>query len=290
MSFAYTALRDEYARLLAACEVTERLQALAAAKRILLLKPRYSKVSAKTGVPILWLMVINERESGSNLFTYLGNGQSLHRVTSEVPAGRGPFATWEAGAEDALHLDRIDAVTDWCWPHALYEGEAWNGFGPRMHGRHTGYLWAGTSVYNGGKYVADRQWDAGAWDKQLGIVPLMRALVSLDASLDLAATPIASPLPAPAAILAPLPVPQGHDGGAHGVPWLQAALNTLQGAALKTDGSYGRLTRMAVRTFQATQGLAADGLAGPLTIAAIEAALVSVSPAGAPASLILPSK
>jgi lysozyme family protein len=290
MTFSYTALRDEYARLLAACVVTERLQALAAAKRILLLKPRYAEVSAKTGVPVLWLMVINERESGSNLFTYLGNGQSLRRVTTEVPAGRGPFASWEAGAEDALHLDHIDAVTDWCWPHALYEGEAWNGFGPRMHGRHTGYLWAGTNVYDSGKYVADRQWDAGAFDEQLGIVPLMRALVSLDASLDLTAAPASAPSTIPVPVPAPLPVPQGHDGGAHGVLWLQTALNALQGAALTIDGSYGRFTRMAVRTFQAAHGLTADGLAGPLTIAAIEAALASASPAGAPAGLILPSK
>ena len=290
MSFAYAALRDEYIRLLATCEVTERMQALAAAKRILLLKPRYAEVSAKTGAPVLWLMAINERESGSSLFTYLGNGQPLRRVTTEVPAGRGPFATWEAGAEDALHLDRIDAVTDWCWPRALYEGEAWNGFGPRMHGRHSGYLWAGTSVYDGGKYVADCQWDAKAFDKQLGIVPVMRALVSLDAGLDLAAAPATMPVAAPAPVPAPLPVPQGHDGGAHGVGWLQAALNSLQAAGLAADGSYGRFTRMAVRTFQAAHGLAADGLAGPLTIAAIEAALASASPAGTPAGSILPSK
>ncbi len=270
MQYPYAAFSDEYTRLLGACQITERLSTLAAAKRILALRPRYAEVTAKTRVPMVWLMAINERESGSNLFTYLGNGQSLRQVTTEVPRNRGPFATWEAGAEDALHLDHIDAVTDWCWPHALYEGEAWNGFGPRMHGRHTGYLWAGTNVYAGGKYVADEIWDAGAWDKQIGIVALMKTLVSLDATLDL---PGVVPAVSAKTIPAPLPVPQGHDGGSHGVAWLQAALNGLQHAGLTVDGSYGRFTRMAVRTFQGAHGLTVDGLAGPLTIAAIEAAL-----------------
>lgn len=277
MQYPYAALRGEELALLATCQITGRPSALAAAKRILPLKPRYAEVSAKTGVPILWLMAINERESSSNLFTYLGNGQSLREVTTEVPRGRGPFPDWEAGAIDALHLDRIDAVTDWCWARALYEGEAWNGFGPRMHGRHTGYLWAGTNVYTGGKYIADGQWDAGERDKQLGIVPLMKMLVQLDATLDLPGSVAAYPAYIGAVPAAPLPVPQGHAAGIHGVAWLQTSLNTLQHAGLRVDGSYGRFTRMAVRAFQAAHGLAVDGLAGPLTLAAVEAALSASS-------------
>jgi len=57
---------------------------------------------------------------------------------------------------------------------------------------------------------------------------------------------------------------------------LQAALNRLnatQGFSkdppLVVDGCYGRHTRRAVTAFQATHGLAPDGLAGPLTLAAI---------------------
>jgi lysozyme family protein len=278
MQHPYNALRDEYIRLLAACQITERMQALAAAKRILALKPRYAEVSAQTGVPVLWLMVINERESGSSLYTYLGNGQPLRQVTTLVPAGRGPFASWEAGAIDALHLDHVDQVADWCWPKALYECEAWNGFGPRMHNRHTGYLWAGTNIYDGGKYVSDGVWDAGAWDRQLGCVPLMKTLVQLDASLDLpaaVAADTAKPVPAP------LPVPLGHDGGDHGVAWLQDALNTVQQSGLRVDGSYGRLTRMAVRQFQTARGLDVDGVAGPLTLAALEKAVTSHNNPGA---------
>jgi lysozyme family protein len=270
MRHPFDALAGEYTALLASCQITRRLEAIVAAKRILKLKPRYQAVSAKTGVPILWLMAINERESSSNMYTYLGNGQSLFRVTTEVPRGRGPFGTWEEGAEDALHLDQIDQVRDWSWPRALYEDELWNGFGYRAYGRHSPYLWGGTNIQQPGKYVADGVWNPNAWDPQLGTVALMKTIVSLDASLDLAGgVPVVPDQPIPD----PAPVPQGHDGGEHGVSWLQDALNKIENAELVVDGSYGRLTARAVRTFQAAHGLAVDGIAGPLTIAAVEKAL-----------------
>ncbi len=61
---------------------------------------------------------------------------------------------------------------------------------------------------------------------------------------------------------------------AHGTVWLQMSLNKL-GAdpALVPDGSFGPLTAAAIRAFQASHGLQADGRATPETIAAIEAAL-----------------
>jgi peptidoglycan hydrolase-like protein with peptidoglycan-binding domain len=39
---------------------------------------------------------------------------------------------------------------------------------------------------------------------------------------------------------------------------------------LIVDGSYGRHTRRAVAAFQVAHGIAADGIAGPLTVAEIE--------------------
>jgi hypothetical protein len=53
-------------------------------------------------------------------------------VKAPLVQGRGPFPSWEAGAIDALHLDHVDQVANWCWPKALYECEAWNGFGHPM--------------------------------------------------------------------------------------------------------------------------------------------------------------
>ena len=56
--------------------------------------------------------------------------------------------------------------------------------------------------------------------------------------------------------------------------WLQQALNDL-GAdpVLDVDGRYGPGTARAVRGFQAAAGLKADGVAGPITLAAIETRL-----------------
>ena len=74
-------------------------------------------------------------------------------------------------------------------------------------------------------------------------------------------------MPSPASV--PVGVGAGPSGG-NVTKWLQAALNRL-GAdpLLAVDGCCGRHTRRAVTMFQATHGLAPDGLAGPLTLSAL---------------------
>jgi putative chitinase len=59
---------------------------------------------------------------------------------------------------------------------------------------------------------------------------------------------------------------------------LQTSLNRLghtdtQGHPLVADGDYGRRTRQAVEDFQRRHGLVADGIAGPLTLAAVHRAV-----------------
>lgn len=72
------------------------------------------------------------------------------------------------------------------------------------------------------------------------------------------------------------PVPREFEAGPvrtdHSPKALQAALNRL-GATLVVDGDVGPATRAAVRSFQAGHGLDDDGIAGPSTWAAIDAAL-----------------
>ena len=53
---------------------------------------------------------------------------------------------------------------------------------------------------------------------------------------------------------------------------LQSDLNTLNNAGLKEDGDYGKLTKAAVKDFQAKRGIADDGICGPITKAEIAAA------------------
>lgn len=292
--------REEYNRLAAIAYPSDDRQAARIMRRahdLLMFKPRYMEVQNRVGVPALWLMVINERESSSDFGTYLGNGQSLRYVTTLVPAGRGPWRSWEDGAIDAITYDHVGrpGPEGWTWAWFLFKCEGWNGFGPRLHGRHSGYLWSGTQVYDtdpdgGGKYVEDGVWDANYHDTQLGVYPLARALLQLDPSLALIGP-------------APFNTSWGHkpsessDAVARlqpqsekltGICWLQDSLNKIQGSGLKIDGSYGRHTRAAVRQFQATHSLSVDGQAGDLTCSAIDAELVRMQKSGGVSKVVTP--
>jgi peptidoglycan hydrolase-like protein with peptidoglycan-binding domain len=58
------------------------------------------------------------------------------------------------------------------------------------------------------------------------------------------------------------------------VKWLQTALNVIgTEPPLDVDGEYGPLTTAAVKRFQETHGLVADGWAGDVTHAALQLAL-----------------
>ncbi len=172
-------LKAEYEADLANAKPTRSTDAIIAAKRLLVHRDRFLALQKMSGVPALWVMPVFERENPS-FNAYLGNGDNLNRPTTHVPRGRGPFDSWEAGAADALKLDRITQVPQWTWARACYEWELWNGFGPRHHGRPSGYVWSGTSIYQGGKYVSDGVWSRGTWDHQLGCVELARAIAELD--------------------------------------------------------------------------------------------------------------
>jgi lysozyme family protein len=175
----FDAVKAEYESDLATAKPTRSSEAISAAKTLLVNRDRFLKMQALSGVPALWVMPVFEREN-PHFDSYLGNGDPLSHPTVHVPRGRGPFASWEEGATDALKLDHITGTTDWTWSWACYRWELWNGVGPRNHGRPSGYLWSGTTIYQGGKYVYDGVWSRGTWDKQLGCVELARAIAELD--------------------------------------------------------------------------------------------------------------
>lgn len=275
MSYAFAALEPELKSWLARCKITRPDVVHARVDSILAHQPtildQYLAAEKASGVPAAVLFALNERESSSNMHTYLGNGDPLSRPTRHVPAHRGPFNTWAEGAADALHLDHLDQVAKrpggWTWPMAVFEEELWNGFGPRAHGRVSGYPWSYTNIYQGGKYVADGVWSASTWDTQIGTVPLMLALIERHPELALDSHPEKIDAPPPTTV-APAPT-----GSVHDTKWLQTALNGLLGSSLVVDGSYGRNTARVVRAFQKDNGLNVDGIFGPVTEKALVAAL-----------------
>lgn len=277
MQHPFDALAREYAALLAAMRIdASRENELAArAAEVLELGNRHSdewaEVEAKTGVPRLWGLASFERESSSDYSRSPAQGDRWDRVSVHVPRGLGPYRFWGDACQAAYVIDKLDEVgaPNWTWTRVCYEGELFNGFGPRAHGRHTGYLWSWTSIYDGGKYVVDGKWDPAAQDEQCGMVPMMAALLRLDASLALADV---MPAQSPSVVAPPEGLPMGVGGPfGDGTGRLQDMLNRLGAEPpLVVDGSYGRMTRRAVAAFQAAHGLESDGLAGPLTMAALQ--------------------
>jgi len=267
MQHPFPVLASEYESSLARMVITDVARVEAAVKEILPGKERYKAVEAATKIPAAFTGALDYREDDCNPHDGLGQGDPWSHVSTHVPAGKGPFSSWYAAAIFYLRYDRVDvlSVPAWTLPYACWKGEAWNGFGPRSNGAHSGYLWGCTSIYTGGGYPRDHKWSSTWTDRRPGIVPIIRRLAAVDADFSFTAAPAAGTMP-PSMPIAQLP-PAGVDNAL----WVQQSLNRLDiGPRLVEDGNYGRRTRTAVANFQETEGLDVDGLAGPETVAAIE--------------------
>jgi lysozyme family protein len=198
-----TALRSANAKRWANARLTRNMTP--AAKALAAAKPRYRTVEASTGVPWFVIAAIHERESSQNWFASLAQGDPWNRVSVHVPAGRGPFKSWEEAAIDALaHCAPYAARNeDWSVGGTLTLLEQYNGLGYAARGAPSPYLWAGTDQYRSGKYVRDGVYDSHAVDSQPGCAGLLLALTALDPTIGFAGAPTA-PAPAPVAV-APAP-------------------------------------------------------------------------------------
>jgi lysozyme family protein len=166
------------------------------AQRALDHKTSYQAV-AKTvwGTPDYWYVValIDQMEGGGGANTYLGNGQSLSRPTTEVPAGRGPFASFHDGAVDALHLDGLDKIKDWSAASLGYHLEGYNGWGYLSKPIVSPYIASWSNLYTRGKYVADHVYDPNAVSQQPGALTILKVLTTLDKTISLDGTPKKEP-------------------------------------------------------------------------------------------------
>lgn len=211
--YTLSRLAPEYRRLWKEMQVVKTQAAEMQAKKIIAHKKRYKAIEGVTGVPWFVVGCLHMRESNGNFNTYLGNGQPLNRVTTIVPKGRGPFESFEEGAEDALvtveHLDQIKA---WGPEHVAYAMEKFNGFGYRHPNRNipSPYLWGGTSVQRRGKFIRDGVYDPNVMDPQLGGMAVLRQIMELDKEAKFRA-PEPKPVPAPPATIEPTPSPRADD-------------------------------------------------------------------------------
>lgn len=183
------------------------------AKSLVAAKPRYQTVEARTGVPWFVIAVIHERESGQNWFANLAQGDPWNRVSVHVPAGRGPFKSWEEAAIDALTdcAPYLARNRDWSIGGTLAKIEEYNGLGYAARGVSSPYVWSGTDQYKSGKYVRDGIYDSAAVDSQPGCAGLLLAIMALDRtiSFDGKMPPIivSSPTPIPSRDISTPPQP-----------------------------------------------------------------------------------
>jgi lysozyme family protein len=169
---------------------TRKAEAAKVALRLYKAGQRYRAVERETGVPWPLIAVIHERESSQDWRASLAQGDSWNRVSVHVPAGRGPFESWEAAAIDALAKcpPFLARHNDWSIPAVLTALETYNGIGYAARGVPSPYLWSGTNQYRAGKYVRDGVYDPSKVDSQLGCAALMIALMQLDPEISFAAT------------------------------------------------------------------------------------------------------
>lgn len=153
--------------------------------RLVAVKSRYQTVEAKTGVPWAVIAVIHERESSQSWAASLAQGDPWNRVSIHVPRGRGPFASWEAAADDALVVCPPHAAIwhDWSIGGALCLLEQYNGLGYFRMGIPSPYVWASTDQYVKGKYIADGHFDPYAIDHQIGCSALLARMSLIDTSI-----------------------------------------------------------------------------------------------------------
>ena len=241
------------------------------AKKAVANKARYQSIEARSGVSWIFVAVTHYRESSQNFSRNLGQGDPLNKVTTHVPAGRGPFlgpTAFEDAAVDALVNCAPHAARnkDWSIASLLTLLERYNGMSYANAGRPSPYIWSGTDQYTIGKVVVDHGPIEPIIDKQLGCAGLIMTMMKLDPSITFDGKIAGTE---PTAIL--------------DATWLQTSLNKLGATPpLVIDGIFGAATRTAVRAFQRSKdGLTANGVANADTVSAIKDALSKIQASSA---------
>jgi lysozyme family protein len=150
-------------------------------------RKRFEAVAKADGVPWHVVAIIKEREAGADpaFRKSIAQGDVWSAPSRNVPKDRGPFASWEAAAHDAL----VDCAPfagrwrDWSIGGALALLEKYNGVGYALRGLPSPYVWSATDQYVKGKYVRDGVFDSEFVDRQIGCAALLLAMQKRDPSI-----------------------------------------------------------------------------------------------------------
>lgn len=135
------------------------------------------------GVPAPVVCCMHYRESDNDFQKHAHEGSSLLHRTRDEPRGRLPAPaqppfTFLQSAEDAYYVCDKLQLADWAdLQSACDKLESFNGFGYRYKGIPASYLYSGTSLYRGGKYVRDGVFSRTAIDGQLGCVAILKRMI-----------------------------------------------------------------------------------------------------------------
>jgi lysozyme family protein len=181
MAWTFENTRAGYLALWNSIKVANKAGADKFAKKIIANEPRYRKIQDATGVPWYFVGLLHMRESSCDFRGVLHNGEHIigtKKVTQLVPAGRGPFRSWEEAAIDALKLKGLHKIRDWPVERIAYEAERYNGLGYTRAsiGINSPYLWAGSNHQQRGKFVSDGKFDPNAVDTQMGVMTVLRRI------------------------------------------------------------------------------------------------------------------
>jgi lysozyme family protein len=186
----YITLGPEYTELFNACTIRDVNKANVEfyKSRVIKSKEIYASVGDELGIPWFFIGIIHGMECGFNFTGHLHNGDPLTARTVHAPpdrpkTGNPPFS-WQESARDALIFKGYNQETDWSLSHILYLFEKYNGFGYRLVGVPSPYLWSFSNIYTKGKYTADHHFDPDAISKQCGAAVILRALK--DAGVEMA--------------------------------------------------------------------------------------------------------
>lgn len=187
-TFTVEELAGQYQELWDSMKFTRNAQIQEAARKIIRNRDVYEQLQKELGVPWFWIGAIHMRESSNNFYTHLHNGDSLNRRTYHVPKGRpvappanGTKYTWLESARDALRQKGLQDISEWSVPMLCFQAERYNGWGYRYSKSRplSPYLWAGTQHYTRGKFVSDGRYSSSTVDPQLGVMPVMKAVLDM---------------------------------------------------------------------------------------------------------------